>query len=59
MKSFSDTEMRDLVIERRIPPRRHPRTAPPDREQQLATHATMIAAGFRYDPAMRAWVKRG
>ncbi len=65
MKSFNDTEMCDLVEEKRIPSRkRMVGTALPPRQHQLAmaAHATMmsmISAGFYYDVAMRAWVKRG
>ncbi len=63
MKSFNDTEMSDLAVEKRIPSRRR-MTALPKRQHQIAmaAHATMmsmITAGFDYDVAMRAWVKRG
>ncbi len=62
MKSFNDTEMADLEMQRRIAPRAH-RSALPPRQHQLAmaAHATMmsmIQAGFVYDVATRAWIKR-
>ncbi len=63
MKSFNDTEMCDLVEEKRTPARRRTVTALPKQQHQVAMAAqammmSMIAAGFCYDVSMRAWVKR-
>ncbi len=60
MKPFNDTEMCDLVEEKRIPARRQMVTALAN-QSAMAVHATMmsmIAAGYHYDVTKRAWVKR-